>query len=316
MLELSFDRLDYHSSRDKVLGMLPLKAATADDLDSLLKVETEKDALVFIDKCAPLYKVSGERMYFVHPSQMDAETVSAMVSDVLNTVDMMRMLLNGKRMLDDGHLSGGHGFIFSYFDESEPRIENDEDFFLGRIACTYCFDFRENAKHAFTGLQTAGYDNAGNVTPVWVVECLSDGKGDTQETRKQALTKVLDSVITEMLSGARIMSNNLGFALSSQDFSAYLWYEFFNRLTNDEIRTCQTCGRLFVANKGKNSERGGRGNVRKNCSNTCKTYASNASNAIALIKRGASFEDAARKANVSKKALKRYIELNPNELGN
>jgi len=320
-IDLNFRRLNYSGERERSAGMYPGEDAASQDLDALLKVETREDAVKFLDEYSPLY--SGFDMYFTRPSRMDEKHLNPMVGDVLNTVMMMHVVLDAYRLLGEGVTADGLrrlGFMVEYSEEYKSEDDTPhslitgEYWFVNRVMCRYIFEFDEAAGHAFAGEKVASYDKDGKVCPIWVIETQADERGQTPETYAQALTNFLDGILTHMLQGVHIVSNKLGFDFAAYDYSAFMWYEFFNRLTKGEIRTCQACGKMFVANLGASNERGGKKNIKSSCSGTCKTSASKARTAIKYMQRGIAMAEAAKTAKIKLERLQRYIELHPDEL--
>ena len=306
-LQIDYRRLDYHGMPEPFAGMYPGESAASEDLDALLKVETEADAVKFLDAYSPLFHSFETR--FTRPSRLDETRLVPMVCDVLNTVMGMRVALDAYRLLSEGvtvEKLRGIGFSVYANGDEDSWLPTGEPWPAHTIRCGYSFEFHEQASHAFVGQRMGAFDADGNHAPdVWVVDAAAS-------TYEDALAAFLDNLLTEQMQGIRIVSNGLSFDLSARDYSSFLWYEFFNRMTKGDIRICQACGKPFVANTGGKNERGS--STKQSCNNTCKNDASKARTAIRHMKRGMQREDAAKAARIPISKLQRYIELHPDEL--
>ena len=278
--------------------------ATPEEVDALLKVETEDDAIAFMEAYSPIYD----------DPDLDFQ-IDKCVKDILDTVALMRTILEGYTLLANGYSTSkaeslGFTFIYDVSDDSDSGSATDS--LPNRVTCqrmhrinslNLANDFRE---HEFV------YDPAEGDYVAQRVDTLSGYAilGDLDdETCRAALEAWIDSMADRVLPGVKLASYNMSIKLEATDYAHYLWYEFMTRLFGNDIRRCQMCGDPFVANLNSKHERGA--NPKDYCNPRCTKAANKARKAVKLIRDGYDIEDAARIVSISLAKLNKYLELHP-----
>lgn len=320
-MELHADhmRINYDGGTDGDIGYYSETPSSASELDVLLKVRDEGDAIAFMDSFSPLYGTGGIDGDFAllhkRPSEMGADILRPMVNDVMNTVSLMRLchelyVLSEKDFTVDDLKDAG----------LNPRLNNEK---YGQV---YYLDARNRVSCVrvlnFISTPCTRLLPGANETLIWsegaeevqIIFGVATDEGESLDTYRQAIVGMIDQVTSYMLEGICIVSRNLRYAMYAKHYGDFLWYAFFERLIKGEIRTCRACGLPFVPNMGEARERGGRGKQKAYCGNACRSVAAKGRKAASMMRKGVTLDEAARAAHILKPKLERFLELNPNEM--
>ena len=306
----AFERRDYGHVVDSELHWYGSAEASVHDLDDLLSIRSDDDILAFLDSHAALCE-RGFRLQFRRPSQLEDEQKRGLMNDVKNVVNHMHVaydlrelanrdgisLDNAPKYLNLEHHSDGHE-IKGYGVYSDFHGVNA----YGYVTCELELPDRDGV------MPESGEEiQIGENEFLHIMTGVAAMPGDGPECVRSAISSALDELVSGYLSDVRLVARNHELTLQATSYLSYLWYVFANRLFGCDIRQCDACGRLFVANTNSKHERGGK--PKKYCDAACRALAVKARKAEALINDGMPIEEASKAAHIRLEKLVKYLEI-------
>lgn len=301
--------INYHRRRPgwtKEESGLIFEEVSPDELDALLRVSDEKDAEEFVRSHAPM-RDRALYLIFTEFDDLPDERRSEIVAEVLDTVELMRaaVILAEYAPEADSGRKCPDGLVVCHEDWSELAVQSLHLPPEGFYTAHYTYSPRSAVGASFG--EQVDEDSYRVSTRMY-------GEVPVVTTPQEAVIVVVDRILTEGVSGVKVIVSGGRIAFSVDSYASFLWMTLARKLTDNEMRTCRACGRPFVANMGNKHERGH--NPKEVCDDACRALRHKARKAVKLMAAGDEIAQAAKAAHVSVKKLERFIDLNREEVEN
>lgn len=300
------DTVNYHRRKTgwaKEESGLIFEEVSPDELDELLRVSDEKDAEEFVRSHAPMR--DRAKYLFSEFDDLPDDRRAEIVAEVLDTVELMRAAVALAEHAPEAENGGSRpdGLAVYHEDWSELAVQSLHLPPEGFYTAHYTYSPRSAVGASFG--EQVDEDSYRVSTRMY-------GEVPVVTTPQEAVTVVVDRILTEGVSGVKIIFSGGRIAFSVNSYASFLWMTLAFKLTDNEMRTCRACGRPFVANMGNKHERGH--NPKEVCDDACRALRCKARKAVKLMAAGDETAQAAKAAGLSVKKLERFIDLNAAEV--